>query len=152
YGSTPAAEFGPLALKAIRQAMIVEGLGRRTINQRVARIVRVFRFAVENEFVPADLHHALKAVPGLRRGRSAAKESKEVRPVDDPRVDAVEPFLSRQLWVVVQLQRLTGMRSGEVLQMRTCDLEMSGAVWEYVPDRHKTEHHGKARRIFLGPR
>jgi integrase len=44
------------------------------------------------------------------------------------------------------------MRSGEVLTMRTCDLDTSGAVWEYIPGRHKTEHHGKHRRIFMGPR
>jgi integrase len=29
---------------------------------------------------------------------------------------------------------------------------MSGSVWEYIPNRHKTAHHGKQRRIFIGPR
>jgi integrase len=132
--------------------MIDARLGRRTINQRVARIVRLFRFAVENELVPADVHHALKAVSGLRAGRSGAKEIKAIGPVPPDRVDATLPFLSRQLGAVVSLQRLTGMRSGEVLGMRTGDIDTSGEVWEYVPERHKTEHHGKLRRIFLGPR
>lgn len=152
YGSTPARDFRPMALKSVRQVMVDGGLCRRTVNQRVARIVRLFRFAVENEFVPASLHHALKAVPGLRSGRSGAKESKAIKPVPSERVDAVLPFLSRQLRAVVELQLLSGMRSGEVLTMRTCDLDMTGEVWEYVPERHKTEHHGKKRRIFLGPR
>ncbi|HEU5116669.1 MAG TPA: hypothetical protein VFT74_08325 [Isosphaeraceae bacterium] len=42
YGHTSACEFGPLALKAVRQAMIDSGLARSTINQRVGRIVRMF--------------------------------------------------------------------------------------------------------------
>jgi hypothetical protein len=53
YGSTPARDFGPIALKSVRQVMVESGLCRRTVNQRVTRIVRLFRFAVENELVPA---------------------------------------------------------------------------------------------------
>src|SRR3954451_17462934 len=37
YGSTSARDFGPRALKAVRQGMIDAGLCRRTVNQRVAR-------------------------------------------------------------------------------------------------------------------
>jgi integrase len=62
------------------------------------------------------------------------------------------PFLPRQLRAIAELQRLTGMRSGEVVIMRTYDLDMSGRIWVYIPERHKTERHGKRRRIFLGPR
>jgi integrase len=152
YGTTPARDFGPQALKAVRQQMIDAGLCRRTINQRIGRIIRLFRFGVENELVPAAVHHALRALTSLRRGRSAARESRAIRPVPRERVEAVRPYLSRQLWAVVQLQQLTGMRSGEALAMRTCDLDMTVAVWEYVPARHKAEHHGKQRQIFVGPR
>jgi integrase len=52
---------------------------------------------------------------------------------------------------MVRLQRLTGMRAGEVTQMRTGDLNTSGAVWEYRPWSHKTEHHDRDRVVFLGP-
>jgi site-specific recombinase XerC len=34
--------------------------------------------------------------------------------------------------------------------MRTADLDMSGEVWVYTPPRHKTEHHDKSRRVYLG--
>jgi integrase len=152
YGSTLARDFSPKALKLVRQAMIGSGLCRRTINQRVGRILRAFRFGVENELVPAPVLEALKSVAGLRSGRSAARESRPVQPVPDERVEAVRPFLSRQLRAVVDLQRLTGMRSDEVLAMRTGDLDVTGPLWEYVPERHKSQHHGKVRRIFLGPR
>jgi len=53
---------------------------------------------------------------------------------------------------MVQLQLLTGMRPGEVVSMRACDIEMSNAIWVYRPPRHKIEHHGIQREILLGPR
>ena len=42
YARTLAAEFGPLALKAVRQQMIEDGLSRRYINDHVDRIRRMF--------------------------------------------------------------------------------------------------------------
>ncbi|MFO0954420.1 MAG: site-specific integrase [Isosphaeraceae bacterium] len=149
---TPAREFGPAALKAVRQAMVDAGRCRRTVNQRTARVGRGFRFGVENEILPPAVHHALKAVTGLRSGRSGVREGRKVGPVPDAHVDAVRPHLSRQLWAVVELQRLTGMRSGEALAMRGGDLNTSGPVWVYTPARHKAEVHGKGRQVFLGPR
>ncbi len=36
--------------------------------------------------------------------------------------------------------------------MRTIDFDTSGRVWSYIPESHKTEHHGRARTIHFGPR
>lgn len=153
YGRTPARTFGPLALKSVRQNFISSGLCRTEVNRRTAHIVRMFKWAVENELVPPSLHHGLRAVSGLRKGRSGVRESAPVKPVPDERVDAIEPHVSRQVWAMVQLQRLTGMRPGEVTIMRTVDLDTSDKVWVYTPSTHKTEHHwGKKRTIPLGPR
>jgi integrase len=152
YGHTLAKDFGPLALKAVRQEMVDAKLCRNEVNKRTGRIVRAFKWAVENELIPPAVHHGLKAVSGLRRGRSEAQESEPVNPVPDPHVDAVQPHVSRQVWAMIRLQRLTGMRPGEVTIMRTCDLDTTGRLWVYVPDRHKTEHHGKSRTIYLGPK
>jgi integrase len=151
YGETEARDFGPLALKTVRQAFMDAGLCRNQINKQVGRVVRCFRWAVENELVPPSVHHGLKAVPGLRRGRSEARESEPVKPVPQAFVDAIRPHVSRQVWAMIELQLLTGMRPGEVTIMRTCDLDMSGQVWRYTPESHKTEHHGRERTIFLGP-
>jgi integrase len=52
---------------------------------------------------------------------------------------------------MIQLQRLSGMRPGEVCIIRTCDLDTSGRTWIYTPETHKTEHHDKERPIYLGP-
>jgi integrase len=65
----------------------------------------------------------------------------------------VLPLLSPPVRAMVQLQRLTGMRPGEVVILRPCDVDRSGGkTWVYRPESHKTEHHDIARVVFLGPR
>ncbi|HWE36751.1 MAG TPA: site-specific integrase [Isosphaeraceae bacterium] len=152
YGRTPAADFGPSALKAIRETLVAAKLARVTVNQRVARIVRVFAWAVESELVPPSVHHGLAAVRGLRKGRGGAREGRKVRPVPDADVAAVRPFVGRQVWGLIEFQRLTGCRSGEACRLRTRDLDMGGPVWTYNPPGHKTDIHGHARTIYVGPR
>lgn len=70
YGRGRVAEFGPRALKAVREQMIECGLSRRVINSRVNRIRRVFKWGVENEFVDVGILHALQTVSPLRKGRT----------------------------------------------------------------------------------
>jgi integrase len=153
YGRTPAGEFGPRALKAVRQHMLdVQQLCRAEINKRVGRIKRVFKWAVAEELIPSHVYEALRAVDGLRRGRTPARENAPVRPVEDAHVNAILPFVSPQVAAMIQLQRLTGMRPGEVVQMRLCDLDRSGPVWGYRPASHKTDYLGHGKLIPLGPR
>jgi integrase len=152
FGNTPAADFGPKRLKLVRQRMIDSKLSRGVINRRVQRLVGLIGFAVENELIPQDRHHALKAVKALNKGRSAARETEPVRPVNLEHVEATKPFLSRQLRALIDLQLATGMRSGEACIIRTGDLDMRGAVWTYIPRFHKSAHHEKQRQIHIGPR
>jgi integrase len=103
--------------------MIEAGLSRGVINQRVGRIKRLFRWAVENEVVSATVLHALQAVTGLQKGRTQARETEPIGPVSDADVEVVVPFLNATVRAMVKLQRLTGMRPGEVCRLRACDLE-----------------------------
>jgi integrase len=152
YGHTPAAKFGPLALKATRQAFVEADNCRSEINRRVARIVRLFKWAVENELVPPSVYQGLKAVAWLRKGRSEVRESKPIRPAPEASIGAIRPHVAPQVWAMVELQLLTGMRPGEVVQMRSQDIDMTGRVWTYKPPSHKTEHHDRERTIYIGPR
>jgi integrase len=152
YGTASASSFGPLALKAVREELVRAGNCRTEINRRVARVVRMFKWGVSEELVPPAVHEALRAVPGLRKGRSAARERPAVGPVPATDVDAIHPHVSRQVWAMVELRRLTGMRPGEVVLMREADLDREGDVWAYRPARHKGEHHGKERVVYVGPR
>jgi integrase len=151
YGGTRACDFSPLALRACRDKIIASKVCRNTVNGRVWRITRMFRWAVEHEKVPASVHHGLKAVSGLRRGRSEARESTPVRPVPEAFVDDVLERVSPPVAAILSLMRVTGMRPGEACSVRACDIDMGGKVWCYRPGSHKTEHHEKTREIYLGP-
>jgi integrase len=125
YGHTLVRDFGPLALKAVRQKMIgtVEVRTgrpwcRRSINLHVCRIRSMFKWGVEQEMVPPSVLLGLQAVKGLQKGRSRARESAPVKPVSQAFVDAVLPYVRPQVAAMVQLQALTGMRPGEVVAVR----------------------------------
>src|SRR5262249_1462751 len=150
YGHTPAREFGPLALKAIRSAMIGRKWCRSLVNQRVGRVRRIFKWAASEELIPAAVYQALTTVTGLQRGRTVAREAAPVRPVDTSVVDATLPFLNRHVRGLVEFQRLTGCRPEEACLVRRCDIDMGGPVWVYKPAHHKLAHRGKSRTVAIG--
>ncbi len=151
YGLTRVADFGPIALKTVREQWIDAGHARSYINDHTARLKRMFKWGVENELVPPTIHQALQCVSGLRRGRGG-RETKKIRPVAQAHIGAVLKVASSPVAAMIQLQALTGMRPGEVVLMRGSDLTMHGDTWEYIPERHKCEHLDIERIIFLGPR
>ncbi|MCH8968607.1 MAG: site-specific integrase [Planctomycetes bacterium] len=152
YGRTAVSEFSPLRLKALRQQMIGLNNSRIYINNQIGRVKRIFKWGVENELVPPAVYQALQAVAGLRKGRSAARETEPVKPVAVEYVEASKPYLSRQIWAMIRIELLAGMRPGEVCIMRACDIEMVGDVWDYRPHEYKTEHHDIERVVALGER
>ncbi len=152
YGDTPVAEFSPRRLKSLRQAWIDQGHCRTHINRQTHRVRHVFKWGVQEELVDPAVLAALGAVPGLKRGRTAARESEPVRPVPDEWVSAIEPFVSRQVWALVRLQQLTAARPSELLRMRPRDLDRSDEVWQFRPTHHKNAHRGHERVIYFGPR
>lgn len=152
YGHTVAAEFGPKALAVVRQRMIDAGLCRTLINRRIDRVKRVFKWAASEELVPVTVYQALRTLAGLRRGRSEVRESEPVGPVDAATVDATLPFLDAHLRTMVELQRLTGMRPGEVCGLRFGEIDRTGDVWLFRPRQHKTAHRDRERVIPIGPK
>ncbi len=81
YGSTAAAQFGPRALKTVRQQMIDQGACRTYINRHLGRVKLMFKWAVSEGLIEPSVYHGLQAVAGLKRGRSEARESEPVIPV-----------------------------------------------------------------------
>lgn len=152
YGRTPVHQFGPRAMRAVREHMVAEGLSRGTVNAWINRIRRVFKWGVGEELVEPSVLHGLQALAPLRRGRCAARETEPIRPVDAEIVEATIAAASPPVAAMIRIQQLTGMRPGEVVAMRRCDLDRSKEVWVYTPAAHKTEHHGRQRTICLGPR
>lgn len=152
YGTTLACEFGPLELRAVQQHMIEVGLSRGVINNRVNRIKRFCKWAVSEAIVPPAVYEGVRAVAGLKKGRTAARETDPVTPVADADIDAAIPFMSPQVAAMVRIQRLTGMRPGEVVMLRGCELDRSGDTWIYRPSEHKNAWRDHDRTIPLGPK
>jgi integrase len=150
FGMTPTSEFGPLALKVVRQSMIDAGRSRRLINQDVHRIREMFRWAAAEKLYPGESLAALAAVSALEKGRTEAKEPPPIRPVDEAAVLATLPHLSPQVAEMVRFQLLTAARPGETCSIRPLDVDRSRSPWVYRPESHKTEHHGRER--VIGPR
>jgi len=159
YGQTLAVDFGPRALKTVRQTMMGKGWCRLYTNKQVNRIRHVFKWAVGDELVPSSVLNALQAVPGLKRGRSDAPDLEAVKPVPMDKVNAIQPFVSRQVWAMIQLQLFTAARAGEIAHIRPIDIDRGD---EELPDgrrawichlkEHKTAWHCHERKIYIGPR
>lgn len=152
FAAVPAAEFGPLALQAVRQLMIGRGWCRRRVNKQVGRVKRVFKWGVANELVPAATYQALAAVQGLQLGRSAARETDPVGPVAVEHVEATLPELTPTVRGMVLLQLYAGLRPGSVRGLKPGHVERSGAVWVYRPPDHKTAWRGRDLAVPLGPK
>jgi integrase len=151
YGKQPATEFGPMGLKVIRSRLVENDTSRKYANKQIQRIVRMFKWAVHEELISPTVHLALAAVPGLRKGKTEARETDPIMPVDDAIVDATLAYLPAIPGDMVQFQRFTGCRPAEVCRLRPCALDQSEEVWTYRPESHKTEHHDRDRIIFIGP-
>ncbi len=168
FRDLPAAEFGPLKLKVVRDEMIRLDWCRNRINRQVGRLKHVFKWAVENEPVPPAVYEGLKTVAGLKAGRSKARETEPVKSAPPAVVAAVMKHLPPTGTAMVELQNLTGMRPTELCTLRTCDIDTNprpatddqdrqhaadaGAHWMYRPPRHKTAFRGHVRAVPIGPR
>jgi integrase len=150
YGPTRAADFGPLQLKSVREWMIKNKLSRRLINQRINRVRRMFKWASENAFVNPSVLHGLQAVSALKRGRCEAHDTEPVRPLPQDVFEATLKHMSPEVAAMAQLQWHTGMRPGEVVIMRTRDVDRVPTVWRYRPSTHKTQHHGVVKVVPIG--
>lgn len=75
YGTLPAHEFGLRQLKTLREQMITGGLTRKTINDRIHRVVRLFGWAAEEELCRPDVSGALRELRTLKLVDDDAKAS-----------------------------------------------------------------------------
>jgi integrase len=146
------ADFGPRLLKDVRADIVRSGLARETVNRYAAHIRQMFEWAVSEELIPERVYVALKTVKALLAGRTDAPDHERVKPVPIAFVEAIQPYVSRQVWGMIQMGLLTGARPGEIVSMHVGDINTSGRIWEYVPREHKMQHKGQDRVIMIGPK
>lgn len=164
HRDTPTDRFAIRDLLAVRQALIdlrekrekgrsaPNGLSRRTINDRIARIKRVFRWGVEQGYVPGSTWHELSALRGLPKGRCGVHDNPPVEAVPWALVKVALKQMVPTVRAAVEVQWWTGMRPSEVLAMTRRQLDVTGKVWLYKLAKHKGTWRGKERVVALGPK
>jgi integrase len=152
YGPTLANDFGPLALRALRDQWIERDLSRRTVTYYTSIVKRCFKWAAGREKIRIEVFQALTTVEPLKKNRSKVRETRPVLPVPQEHIEVVFPFLPPQLGALVRLQLLTGTRAGELLKLRSCELDVSKTVWTTSLSDHKTSYRDKVRTIYFGPK
>jgi integrase len=157
-----------------------KSLGRKTVKAFIAAVLRAIRWAIGNDLVRSaetrieDLANT-DVMAGIK-----AKPPKKRHPADSMDVERTLQELTPTLQTAVLILRLTGMRTMEMLTMRPIDIRRGGVfqlangqririkeeseaarkrgeigpddvVWWYVPESHKTAHHGISRVIPIMP-
>ena len=151
FESVEVRSFGPQSLIRVRNSMVAYGWARKHVNKQVGRVTRMFKWGVSQEYVDGETLLALQSVPGLKKGRTDARETEDVKPVDDETIELTLSELGPVVADMVRFQRLTGCRTSETCLLRPADLDRSADVWLYHPESHKNEHLGRDRTITVGP-
>jgi integrase len=146
------ADFGIPQFKSCRQYWIDRKCARQYVNKQTNRLLRVVKWWVAEGLADATLHHALKCVEPLKRGRCESPETEPVKPVTDEAVEQTIPFLPPILRDMVRLHQLLGCRPGEIVKLTPAMVNRAGEVWVIKLLDHKTAWRGHSRDIYVGPK
>jgi integrase len=152
YPSLRLADFGIPELEVVRNWWIERGCSRNHINKMVRRVVRMAKWWAGKQLADPSIHHALKCVEPLKKGRCKVYEPDPITPVSDADVDAAVKFMPKVVADMVRLQRLIGCRPGELVQIKPAMVDTSGDVWTITISDHKNAWRGKDRIIAVGPK
>ena len=149
YGDLDIYDFSPKKLKALQASWVKDDIARSTVNRYAGIAKRIFKWGVEEELVAPEVYQAIATVRGIPKGRSMARETSPVEPVDEKIVIDMLAHLPHECRDIISLQLTTACRPGEALAMRPMDIDRSEDPWAYTVHSHKTEHHGQRRVIYL---
>ena len=152
FDMLPVAKFGPRTLSGLQDKMIDEKrLCRKTINERISQVVKIFKWGVSKELVPVEVYIALSTVEPIERGNPTVINRPPVpeAPLED--VMKTIAVAHKVIGDMMRVQLYSAMRPQEVYMMRACDIDTSDDIWIYVPHEHKLEHKDKRRVIPIGP-
>ena len=138
YGATPAREFGPLKLRAVQAELIERGYCRANINSMLGCLKLGFKWLASHELIDGSIPVNLATVPGLRRGKTEAKEHPPVAPVEAADFEETIKHLSPTVAAMIRVQLLCGCRPGEIVGLRPRDFDTSGEVWTAKLSAHRS--------------
>lgn len=150
FGSIPAESFGPNSLRVVRERYISNGWTRSFIGKTVSRIRHIWRWAVSREMISATSLEALRSLEPLKRGKSAAVESKRRYAVPQADIDAVRKRLRQRNRDILDLLLLCGSRPSELFAITPSMIDQGGDIWTVKLQKHKNSHRGHLRTLYFG--
>jgi len=147
----PGAITSPMILGFIEDLAENTDLARTTINKTLTTAKHFARWAVQRGYAPTTFFAEFHAVSPLKRGRTPARETDLVMPVEEADFEAtLDAISSRYVKGLLRVLWFTGARVGELVGMRIEDIDRTRETWYYTLEQHKTAHHGKSRIIAFG--
>ncbi len=144
-------EFGSMRLREVRGKMLSgrTKISAKIVNERVGFIRKMFEWAASLEIVDPSVPYSLKLVENLTGRERGVKPAAERKPINIEIIKQTLPELTPTLRAMVRVQLFTGMRPGELLQMKPCQLDTSGDIWLYSPELHKNRWRGERYKRFV---
>jgi integrase len=138
-------------LENFQQHLINKSLAIDTINGYLARLRRIFRWAIRNDYLPLKTLMLFDLSERVDATWNNVKQKVAITTVSREHIAAVLDEVPPTVAAMVKFQLHTGCRPGEVRRLRLRDVDQSKAIWEYTPRDHKTSHLGKTHVICIGP-
>lgn len=156
FGDMLVSEFRAVHLRAVMSHFVDAGRCRNTVNKNRDRTLRAFSWGVEEEHVPPEVYGRIMRVKPLRPGQTIAPDLDPVEPVADEVVDRTLPLLTPIVATMVQLQRLSGIRPGNVCTICPSEIDQKTdahrGIWRFAPRKHKNTSRKKKLVVVFGPR
>jgi integrase len=146
-------EFDLDALERVREAMRARGWCARVCNRAVTRVRTVWRWLERKRLAPPGSWAALRALEPVRANDRRYRHTRPLEPLGEGEYELLLVCCHPTLRAMVELQWLTGVRSGELVRMTAGEVDRDGDEgWVFRPTRHKTAWRGHTRAVPLGPR
>ena len=156
YGSMRADDITPKKMRDVREQMVASGrFSRRTVNDYTTMLIRIFVWGADEEMVDQSVAGALKLIKHLPKGEPGTFDNPKRRNVADEIIRRTLRFLSATVAAMVRLQRLLGLRPGEVYNMRAGDIirdTPDPRLWYYVPGYYEEQQKEQQRVYHTGHR
>lgn len=124
---------------------------KHTANLALNYVKRAFVWGMTRKEVAQSAAGAVALIRTVRGDHLAIRRKARIKAIAWDVVEATCKKLPANVRAMVELQWWTGMRPGEVMRLRPCDIDMSGEVWVYTPAHHKNSWREKERHIPIGP-
>ena len=138
-------------VEAFQMSLVEQNLAVNTINDYLARLKKIFRWAARHKYMPSRNLLFFDMLDRVDNTWPGVRQTDKVKPVTTEQINEILQVVPDTVKALIKFQFHSACRPSEARLLRLCDIEMSGEVWFYCPPKHKTSHQGKKRRIPLGP-